>query len=441
MINFQVWTNDAGDYGELECWVSDNDGRRITDAEAQQSFARLRDDVPRLRKSLHLEPTSPMYLAELKLSGNELGDQAVRRLVQALVAGQVRVGVVELYKNRLGDASAQALGVLIEKSPSPGVHGLHLSHNFFSPLGVGLMLGAAASSGRYPAWLKRPGTRSWSLCPLWLRVEHQSIEWKALARLSEKEQYVQAEELLKQKAGHLLKRCQAQGKLNPVPEEVRLLCMPEPPDGFPVDDPSFLRTTTSDQVNSSCSSYKCRHANEKGWPLVHLPYFWSQRGTAEPPEVARLHLHDPKWRTWGSPNAQKQAGKLTRTEAGAKPEEGLSATSSLPSVKAESSEDKGLTVPNKSEAVPPQPEDAASAAKVPTKGAGLSGSKARVAKSEVKEAKEKKVKEKRKKEDSQPAKRQKKEKLPAGCAPKEEPKSLAFECELRPSGTDAVVDL
>ena len=42
--------------------------------------------------------------------------------------------VLELYKNRLGDASAQALAVLLENSPKPGVHGFHLSHNYFTPL-------------------------------------------------------------------------------------------------------------------------------------------------------------------------------------------------------------------------------------------------------------------------------------------------------------------
>ena len=40
------------------------------------------------------------------------------------------VEVLELYKNNLGDASAQALSVLLENSPKPGVHRFPLSHSY-----------------------------------------------------------------------------------------------------------------------------------------------------------------------------------------------------------------------------------------------------------------------------------------------------------------------
>ena len=60
-------------------------------------------------------------------------------------------------------ALLEALALLMEYSPKPSVHGFHLSHNYFSPLGVGrgppnrtetlsrLLLAAAARSGSYPA--------------------------------------------------------------------------------------------------------------------------------------------------------------------------------------------------------------------------------------------------------------------------------------------------
>lgn len=73
----------------------------------------------------------------------------------------------------------------MEHSPKPGVHGFHLSHNYFSPLGVGLLLAAAARSGCYPA------PRVWRgreyLCPLWLRVEQQLMRWEVLSGLPEED--------------------------------------------------------------------------------------------------------------------------------------------------------------------------------------------------------------------------------------------------------------
>ena len=203
--------------------------------------------------------------------------------------------VLELYKNRLGDASAQALAVLLENSPKPGVHGFHLSHNYFTPLGVGLLLASATRSNFYPAWRKWRG-RSF-LCPLWLRVEQQLVKWDVLAGLEESEQKKRADLLLAEKAATLTKRCQANGRLLPesLPEDFRLLCMPE---GFdePEDWPEHL-----DRQPKTCSKWYCAHMHEDGWPMVHLPYFWSQkshRAADACPEIGSLHRSDKTWRSW-----------------------------------------------------------------------------------------------------------------------------------------------
>ena len=204
--------------------------------------------------------------------------------------------VLELYKNRLGDASAQALAVLLENSPKPGVHGFHLSHNYFTPLGVGLLLASATRSSFYPAWRKWRG-RSF-LCPLWLRVEQQLVKWDVLNGLGETEQKKRADLLLAEKAATLTKRCQANGRLLPesLPEDFRLLCMPE---GF--DEPSEDWPEHLDRRPKTCSKWYCAHIHEDGWPMVHLPYFWSQnsdRTSDVCPEIGSLHRSDPTWRSW-----------------------------------------------------------------------------------------------------------------------------------------------
>eukprot|EP00913_Durusdinium_trenchii_P010497 g9842.t1 len=242
----------------------------------------------------------------------------------------MHVEVVELYKNRLSDVSAQALSLLLEYSPRPSVHGFHLSHNYFTPLGVGLLLSSAVRSGFYPARTGEVGKDY--LCPLWLRVEQQLVTWEVLSGLPEEEpkhaeacmsrglksinlcqapeeqppnrfldeQKRRAELLLEEKSTNLTRRCQAEGKYEKVlPEEFRLLCMPECFEGEP-DESDGWQVRRS----PSCSKWRCVHIHERergnhGWPMVHLPYFWSQkeRQTLEPPEGSLLKL-DPAWRNW-----------------------------------------------------------------------------------------------------------------------------------------------
>eukprot|EP00435_Cladocopium_sp_Y103_P061167 s1509_g22.t2 len=214
----------------------------------------------------------------------------------ALLSGSTLVQVIELYKNRLSDVSAQALSVLLEHSPPPGVHGFHLSHNYFTPLGVGLILASAARSGYYPARRSWRGTEL--RCPMWLRVEQQLIKWEALSGLPEEEQKHRAELLLEEKSASLIKRCQAEGRYFPeFLSDFKLLCMPE---GFE-SEASDSKEISQRPRHRSCSSWCCVHIQEEKqkWPMVHLPYFWSQKAihTLEPPEGHLLKL-DPGWRNW-----------------------------------------------------------------------------------------------------------------------------------------------
>lgn len=317
MISFEVFD------GELKCHSAEVSERRsIQDLEAVRCFDKIRLEMPRHRSRLCTPPGTPMQLQEIKLPSNFLGDAATRALVQALVTGTVRVGLVALYKNQLGDAAAQALSVLLELSPPPGVHGLHISHNFFSPQGVNLMLQAAVKCGRYPM----------RGVPLWLRVEHQQCKWAALAGKPVQEQLKLARLLIGQKEQKLLEDLQARGR---VPEDVtiddtKLLCIPENgtamrPAWMPGGDPDAEDSGQPADwfsATSPCNSGRCRHASPYG-PLVHLPYFWAQNGKiARLPEAATLHVRDPRWRTWrpllpiASRGARKNASGTAEVSGG-----------------------------------------------------------------------------------------------------------------------------
>lgn len=277
-------------------------GRTVTDAEATRIFVKLRQDLPRHRARCCLAPPAPMWLASINLACHELGDRAVRALVEALLAGRVRVGVVELYKNQLGDASAQALATLVERSPAPGVAGLHISHNYFTPLGVELMLCAAAVCGHYP---RRRSPQAAERVPLWLRVERQLCKWPVLGGLSPDQQLREAQKLIGMKEGTLLSRARARGviPMDPLPDGFKLICIPVPATDARQAGIAYDQTDSAGgkKFNAAdCCSTRCCFASEHG-PAVHLPYFWSQDGTVAKeklPEHASLSQRDKSWRNW-----------------------------------------------------------------------------------------------------------------------------------------------
>lgn len=271
----------------------------VDDASAKRSFEVASLGMARHRRQLALAPSAGMQLSEIRLPKNEIGDRAVRALVQSLVSGGVRLGVLELYKNRLGDASAQALGVLVEETPAPGIHALHLSHNYFSPTGVGLILRGAVRSNKYPSDRPMPNGLKTSKAPLWLRVEQQRIPWKMLAGKTPSEQLQIARMLLTEKERSLA----TQVEQEIVPGRHQLLCMPEPAHNWQeffaneADALAYMEGCALDD-RAVCNSYRCRHITRAG-PVVHLPYFWSQRGaSAKLPRQASLKVEDKGWHSW-----------------------------------------------------------------------------------------------------------------------------------------------
>jgi hypothetical protein len=245
----------------------------------------------------------PLYLAQLELPEHLIGDRAVRALVEALLFGTVRCPEILLYKCQLGDAAAQALACYVEQAPKPGVQGLHLSHNYFSPIGVKLLVEAARRSKMYP--IERQNCRTPT--PLWLRVDHQLVYWKGFTGLSEIEQLTEAEKRVEELGARLLAKSQAEGIIpnNLKPWELpRLICIPSArgPQASEIKRETDGESDDARKlmVASPCAPFRCKFATRHG-PLVHLPYFWMQDGPRRDsvlPEAASLHVQEPSWKTW-----------------------------------------------------------------------------------------------------------------------------------------------
>jgi len=283
MVDFRIRTSPDGSEMYFSVLEERREARtatdKITDDEAARALQKARFDMPRHRVRLGLSFGTPVRLAKISLPHHSLGDRAVRALVEALVMGTVLVRDLELYDNMLGDASAQAIAKLIEHSPA-GIHGLHLSHNYMSCAAIGLMLRAAAHSRAYP--LK---SEIGAGAPLWLRVENQHLLWPELnfRNIKDKElMQAKAEKIVDDQCKKIVSSLQDRGVLprDPGPE-FKLACIPK-----------------EWSYTERCSKNNCCHATEHG-PIVHLPYFWQQKGErAEPPSTAQLRSTDADWMTW-----------------------------------------------------------------------------------------------------------------------------------------------
>mmetsp|Transcript_53238 Transcript_53238/g.113774 ORF Transcript_53238/g.113774 Transcript_53238/m.113774 type:complete len:775 (+) Transcript_53238:234-2558(+) len=331
---------------------------QIDDADATRSFEKLKSSILSLRLSANLAPNKFLQLRELRLAENELGDQAVRCFVDAAVLGNVSLTIVELYRNRLGDAAAQALGQLVECSPPPGIRRLHLSHNYFSLGGVCEILASAARSQYYPVQVRDHRKRI-QLVPLWLRVEQQQRAWPySSMRECEKAQAVD-HLLRKQLAPRLLTIATSGPNLRrenmydsdnddvndntyetSQNDEAKAEHLEDQKHnsqdwkwswdddwhgdkskgfGFRIsqevfctlsDNPRQSQQHASQQGDDwqqkqkwskgpSCTSECCKHASWNTAPMVHLPYIIHQDVDSEVvPFPAALHRRDREWRSW-----------------------------------------------------------------------------------------------------------------------------------------------
>jgi len=118
----------------------------------------------------------------LNFSRNDLGDEGIRSIVEYLKLRDISVLTVKLFKNNISDGGAWALGQLITHSPEV-VQELHLSHNWITEQGACSVFESIMRSGRYPYQPpssdpdKNPAQRAF---PVWLRLEHNAIDWSHL---------------------------------------------------------------------------------------------------------------------------------------------------------------------------------------------------------------------------------------------------------------------
>eukprot|EP00427_Karlodinium_veneficum_P013717 CAMPEP_0169070614 /NCGR_PEP_ID=MMETSP1015-20121227/5208_1 /TAXON_ID=342587 /ORGANISM="Karlodinium micrum, Strain CCMP2283" /LENGTH=555 /DNA_ID=CAMNT_0009129621 /DNA_START=64 /DNA_END=1728 /DNA_ORIENTATION=- len=145
--------------GSIEEWG------QFMDAQFEKRF---KGDRPRLTAST------------LNFSRNELGNEGIAQVVNYLSRLDIGVQMIKLFKNNIGDEGAYALGQLIAHSHEP-VHEVHLSHNQITEKGACSILESIARSRRYPYAADRSGRKDMrGLQPLWLRIEHNCINWNAI---------------------------------------------------------------------------------------------------------------------------------------------------------------------------------------------------------------------------------------------------------------------
>lgn len=121
-----------------------------------------------------------LVASTINFSRNDLGNEGIAQVVNYLSRLDIGVQMLKFFKNNIGDEGAYALGQLIAHSHEP-VHEVHLSHNNLTEQGACSLLESIARSRRYPYSADRSGRRdARGLQPLWLRIEHNCINWNAI---------------------------------------------------------------------------------------------------------------------------------------------------------------------------------------------------------------------------------------------------------------------
>jgi hypothetical protein len=115
----------------------------------------------------------------LNFSRNDLGNAGIKQVVTYLTKRNIGVQMLKLFKNNIEDEGAYAIGQLIAHSHEP-VHEVHLSHNRISETGACSVLESIARSRRYPYHGSTGRRDSRGLTPVWLRFEHNCVNWSAI---------------------------------------------------------------------------------------------------------------------------------------------------------------------------------------------------------------------------------------------------------------------
>mmetsp|Transcript_129666 Transcript_129666/g.276623 ORF Transcript_129666/g.276623 Transcript_129666/m.276623 type:complete len:637 (-) Transcript_129666:25-1935(-) len=126
-------------------------------------------------------PPPRLIASLLNFSRAGLGDTAVYSLVEYLRSREIGVHSLKLFRNSIGDEGAMAVGQLLAQSPI-AVQEVHLSHNVLTERGALSLVESIARCGTYPCLSEgHQGKKdSHGRQPVWLRLEHNRINWEAI---------------------------------------------------------------------------------------------------------------------------------------------------------------------------------------------------------------------------------------------------------------------
>lgn len=130
----------------------------------EEEVAKRKSEV-RERRGSNNEPR--IFCRTLKLSDNDLGDDACAEVVKMLVASGLKVERLKIHSNRLTDSSFDDIHKLL--SGDDPVKEMHMSHNRFTDEGLKSLLEKLSVSKAYPCGRDKN-------VPLWLRIEQNPIQ-------------------------------------------------------------------------------------------------------------------------------------------------------------------------------------------------------------------------------------------------------------------------
>lgn len=117
--------------------------------------------------------------ASLNFSRCNLDDEALTKLLTFLYSRDITVQIMKLFRNNITDGGAWAVGQFMAHS-SQAVHEVHLSHNSITERGACGLLEQIAWSRKYPYDATAGGRDGRGLSPIWLRLEHNCIDWRVI---------------------------------------------------------------------------------------------------------------------------------------------------------------------------------------------------------------------------------------------------------------------
>eukprot|EP00403_Amphidinium_massartii_P008925 CAMPEP_0178422940 /NCGR_PEP_ID=MMETSP0689_2-20121128/27434_1 /TAXON_ID=160604 /ORGANISM="Amphidinium massartii, Strain CS-259" /LENGTH=866 /DNA_ID=CAMNT_0020044523 /DNA_START=54 /DNA_END=2654 /DNA_ORIENTATION=- len=115
--------------------------------------------------------------AEVDFSHNNMSNQMVWTLLQALSEHEVQTALLKLYANRISQGGVLSICEFIRTmAGTEGLHELHLSHNEIEDeSALELLRTLHQARPRYPPKRLAENSRDWVVSPVWLRLNHNRI--------------------------------------------------------------------------------------------------------------------------------------------------------------------------------------------------------------------------------------------------------------------------